>query len=800
MTKNDSIVDVIYVKIRGVHMLFKRDLVVNETVNIHTNNNIGKKFLEFFKELVNSKTLPYIVMLFFTATVGFIGLKPFSFVMLGVATIFNIPLMVPLIVTLASFLIFKADMSMFVNYLTTYIIYTVLTSIVEVEGFSKKYITLMKLAISTIVANLITCLIFKQLLVDAIAHSLLVLVFYPVFTSGMTMLLNITKKIVFSKEEIISLGVIITIASMPFVPLKIFGFSIVNVALIAMIVTLGWKNDWMVGVSSGVIIGLVYAIATGSNTLIITSFVFSGLIAGILSRYNKWVVVGAFIVGNVVLSYLYGKDVNMFIRLAEVIIASAVIVVLPRKLIIRLEDMFGSFVGLGRGYENLLGSGSETKDRLNAMSEVFDNLAHITTPVTEETISETADVIKKYLTDYKKNECISCPNKFSCITEELEAISKHIADNLENGNYISTEMLPVDCDKKEELLANIRDIYSNMKLMRIVKQKENEASTKLAEEYKAISSFIKNIARGEEEQPKQDTPEQKRIREELKYMGYVVYEDSFVRAENDVTYEFITDILIDINKAKKEIQKIVSDVVGTKMSIKLVLNSSKTERSRIKLIPTSKYVVKATVKQVRKADSSVSGDSYIVTELKDNNKVIAISDGMGSGPKSKEISTSVIDMIEKMGTNGFSNEETLEIVNRLVKLKENGEVSATLDMCVLNEKQNTLEFIKLGAANSYIVYQNNVEEIKQDTMPIGLLSNVQHTIIEKSVEKGMFVVLMSDGAISDINKQVLEKIIEEINGTDYSEKDLMNAIMGKIVGSQNKITLDDVTVIVCKIV
>ena len=121
-------------------------------------------------------------------------------------------------------------------------------------------------------------------------------------------------------------------------------------------------------------------------------------------------------------------------------------------------------------------------------------------------------------------------------------------------------------------------------------------------------------------------------------------------------------------------------------------------------------------------------------------------------------------------------------------------------MCVLNEKQNILEFIKLGAANSYVIYENGVEEIKQDTMPIGLLANVQHTIIEKPVEKGMYVVLMSDGAMGDVDKGVLEKIIENLQDIEHTEKDIMNAIMDKIVGRQNKITLDDVTVIVCKIV
>ena len=157
-------------------------------------------------------------------------------------------------------------------------------------------------------------------------------------------------------------------------------------------------------------------------------------------------------------------------------------------------------------------------------------------------------------------------------------------------------------------------------------------------------------------------------------------------------------------------------------------------------------------------------------------------------------------MIEKMGQNGFSNEETLNIINRLVKLKENGEVSSTLDMCVLNEKKNILEFIKLGASSSFVIVNNEVEEIKQETLPMGLLANVQHSTVEKEVTKGMYVVLMSDGAESDINKQELQTIVEKLSLLEYTEKDLMNAIMDKIVGRQNKITLDDVTVIVCKII
>ena len=782
-------------------MIFEEDLVVDERVNLKPNR--FKQFIQTAKSLFDYKTIPYVLVLILTCMITFMEVKPFAVIMLGVATVFNIPLALPFVITLICYLIFKADVSVFVNYGLTYVAYTLFTSIIEIEGYSKKYTTMLKLGAAVVVSNIVTWLIYSKTsftVSQAITHLLLTVSFYSIMTFGMSMLLNITKKIIFSKEEIISFGIVLSLMLVPFYNLTILGFNIANVIIMTIIMIISWKNDWMVGTATGVLVGLIYTIATGQSSLILTAFAFSGFIAGVLNRYNKYVVAIAFVVGNLVLSYVYTKDIIVWSKLAELLVASSVLLVLPRRLILKLEDLFGTNSnGLGRGYENLLGAGSDIKERLNAMSEVFDNLAHITTTVTEETIEETKTVIKKYLEDYKKNECISCKNRFNCLNDEIDIVADHIAKRLEENKPITKEMLPVECELKSELIDNIIDIYSNIKLMRIVKQKENEASKKLAEEYKTISSLIRNIAR-EDKPVKVDTPEQKRIREELKYMGYAVYEDSYENTETSKQYEFITDILIDIEKAKREIQKIVSDVMGANMSIKLVLNSSKTEKSRIKLIPSSKYVVKAVVKQVRKADSMVSGDSYIVTELKDNSKIIAISDGMGSGAKSKEVSETVISMIEKMGASGFNKQEILDIINKLVKLRESGETSATLDMCAVNERDNILEFIKLGAAPSYMIENGEVSEIKQDNMPMGLVSNIKYTAIEKPVNKGDFIVLISDGAVTDVNKSSLQEILDNLKDeSEITEKNLMDRIMARIVGSQNKIVLDDVTVVVCKI-
>ena len=783
-------------------MELKEDLLIDERVNLKSNR--FKNIFDFLKGIFEFKRIVYLVALILTSSVSFMGTRPIGVIMLAVATIFNIPLMLPLVVTLISYLVFKVDASTFANYGICFLIYSVLTSLIEIDGYSKKIVSLIKIGISSILSSVIAGLIFNKFgfsVIGIVTNTLLIIAFFPVFTSGMSMLLNINKKIVFSKEEIISLGIVIPFALIPFSNINIAGFNIANVVIMTVIMIIAWKNDWLVGTTTGVLVGLIYTIATSQSSLLITMYAFSGFIAGILNRYNRYIVVFSFVLGNMALSYIYTKDITMWSRFAELIVASSVILFMPKKIVLKLEDLFGTNAGLNRGYEKLLGAGRDVKEKLNAMSEVFDNLAHITTPVTEETIGETKEVIKKYIEDYKKNECISCKNHNKCLVDDLDIVSEHIAKRLEENKPIVKEMLPVECGLNQELIENISDIYSNIKLMRIVKEKENEANVKLAEEYKAISGLIKNIAREDSMPVKIDTKEQARIREELKYMGYVVYEDNFENTETNSYYEFITDILVDINKAKREIQKIVSDVMGKKMSIKLVLNSSKTEKSRIKLIPSSRYILKAVVKQIRKADSTVSGDSYIVTELKDNSKIIAISDGMGSGVKSKEVSQTVISMIEKMGASGFNKNEIVEIINKLIKLKESGEVSATLDMCAVNEKDNVLEFIKLGAAPSYLIHENLVDEIKQDTPPMGLVANLEYSTTEKNIEKGDFIVIISDGAMADVDKETLEDLFEDYKQSEeLSEKVLMDKIMEKIVGSQNKIVLDDVTVIVCKIV
>lgn len=779
-------------------MIIGESKVMGKGVNVKSH----KKIIDIIKDVFSIKVVPYVLLLVLVASVNILGVQPLAYVMLGVAIMFKIPLVLPLIVSILTFVIFKSPTGILVHYSITYVLYVILTVSITVEGISKRKTSIIKLIVSTIVASLIT-LCFQgfglQNILKHIINILLITCTYPVFTNGCIVLFNFTKHMIFSKEETIAFLIVIAMALMPFAGISIYRINIITPILITLVVIMGWQNDWLIGCSTGVILGFISAIITGQSTLYIVSFVISGLVAGLMNRLNKVYLSLGVLLSNVLLLLIFTGTILNTSLLIQYAIVTVILFLIPNKLLVNLHELLDRNFELREGYQNRLGPAGDIKNRLGAIGEVLDNLANLSVPITEETTEETKDVIKKYILDYKENECINCKNKHSCLNDEIDLVAGHIALRLEEGKIITKEMLPVECSLNEEMILNIQDIYNNMKLMRVIQARENETSQKLVEEYRSISNVIKSMSKEMDLPKKADTKEQKLIREDLKFLGYIVYEDTYNEDPINPIYEFITDILIDIDKAKENIQKVVSDALHTEMKIKLILNSSKTEKSRVRLIPSNKYIANTVVRQIKKTGSTQTGDSYIVTELKDNSKIFAISDGMGSGEKSKEISSNVINMIEKLTISGINKNEILDIINSVISFRENANTTATLDMCVLNEKKDVAEFVKIGAAKSYVIANGKVTAIEKENMPLGVTSNVKYFVEEVPIQKEMFVVLMSDGASADINEKILEKILEEAS-EELTETELIDSIIKEIIGVQNKIILDDMTILVCKII
>lgn len=764
-----------------------------DTINVKYSKLDG--IISFFKNIIGYKTILFTIILMISSMVDIFGYNPIPFVMLGLATVFKIPLLLPSIISIISMLVFKADLSAIIFYIITNIVYTIVTVVLNIQELSRKAVIGIKLWISMTIVTLIMFAIkgFELgYLLDNIALIFLVQALYYVYIYGFYFLSNVDKNMIYSVEEIVAMAVMVLITLMPISLAGNIGLGIWITIAILFAILIGYTGGIVSGIAVSIVLGFLAAIVSNDiNMLLVISV--PGIVSSLLNRVNKTFAILGVILSAIILNYITQRNLVISQDIIQTIVASLVILLLPKKLTVILEDIFNKNNTLKHAYEKELGVGSDIKNKLSAMSEVFDNLSSITLNSNKEYYEETQKVVSKYLTDYKEGKCLKCPRRYYCLKDNMDLVSSYIARKLENNDEITENMLPVDCSEADIMIKEIKDIYNNMKLMRIIKQKEEESNIKLAEEYKEVATLIKNMSRDISKIQKEVSYTQKCIRQELKLLGYQIYEDNYIEENDSKTYEFITDILKDIDVSKNEIQTVVGEVLGQKMNIKLILNSSKNEKSRIKLVSEGKYSINSEVYQKNKNNNEISGDKYYLSEIK-NGKIIALSDGMGSGEEAANTSNLVINMLDKLLLSGFNNGTIAKIINGVVSLKNDSNVSASLDMTVINTNSNKVNLVKMGAAPTYIISSLGAQEFIQDNMPIGMTENVNQAEYEIDIDVPMIIVNVSDGAYSKELKEYFE-FISKKNLAIISKKEIINGILERIDKNAN----DDITIIVTKI-
>lgn len=755
------------------------------------------------KAIVSFKTVVFVALsliLSMQTLTG--GLNPFGYVMLGLASIFNVPLLAVFIASIAGMAISAFSITKIIGLTLFFVFFTFFTVMINIEGISGKYSAMIKLLISVSIIKIINLIIIKDLtIIFSIYEILLVAILYIVFLAGMYVILNYKKGYVFSQEENIAMLCIIAFIIAGLKYTTILDISIMNILGIACILIYGWKNGSMLGCASGLIMGLIIASVGQTNLIYIVTLAFSGMLAGLLGRIGKVSVVVGFIAGSLLVNYLAGSSSYFAATLIEILIASVPLLFMPKKLEQKLDNFFNVNTALKSSYDNLLDFGSDVKNRLEAVSGVFSSLSEITLETTSEDKIETREVIQRYIEDYTHNNCIGCNKKNECLNDEnLKMSVDYIASKLENNEHISVEMLNVKCDEAPKIIKDIEEVYSSMKIMRILKRKEVESNQKLSKQYKEVSKIISNISKNIKNVPAKTEKNIKGLREELKLHGYMVYEDDLNIDKNYVEYTFVTDILNDIDKQKKEIIKLVSNMLEKPMNVKLLLNISKSERSKIKLVSMPKYSLEVGISKDHKTNQQVSGDSYLSMDLGLGKYMSAISDGAGSGVEAEKSSKAVINMLEKLLNGGFEKDKAIEIINTIVKMKQDENTFASLDIVITDLEGGEAEYIKLGAAPTYIISNTKIATITSCSIPVGLVSDNEYVPITRKLNEHDIIVQISDGVVNDemiANDNYFTKILSNID-TSKNSKEIANELHKLVLKEFKNILHDDITIVVNK--
>lgn len=143
----------------------------------------------------------------------------------------------------------------------------------------------------------------------------------------------------------------------------------------------------------------------------------------------------------------------------------------------------------------------------------------------------------------------------------------------------------------------------------------------------------------------------------------------------------------------------------------------------------------------------VAGDSYASRLLASGRHVLALSDGMGCGVSAREESYAALALMIESLRAGYTRAQALDVVNALMLMCTGREMYATMDLCVVDLHTGETAFEKLGACPSYVVRDGEVRAIGADTLPVGVLPDVESSSLRMTLRPGDVVILLTDGVM-----------------------------------------------------
>ena len=211
-----------------------------------------------------------------------------------------------------------------------------------------------------------------------------------------------------------------------------------------------------------------------------------------------------------------------------------------------------------------------------------------------------------------------------------------------------------------------------------------------------------------------------------------------------------------------------------------------------------RYTVLSAVSRAVKEDEKISGDNFSLEEYNQSQVVVMLADGMGSGELACRDSQAVIEFMERFLEAGFQKEKAFSMVNGAIAAQNGCCNLTTLDICAMNLLTGEAEFVKAGAAASYIKRGNWVDEVAADTLPLGSIDELSPITQSVRLADTDMLIMISDG-ISDAVESETEGRLQEIISRSpiQNPKEMAVYLLRYAISSQVGRIRDDMTVLAC---
>ncbi|WP_073239734.1 stage II sporulation protein E [Desulforamulus putei] len=515
-----------------------------------------------------------------------------------------------------------------------------------------------------------------------------------------------------------------------------------------------------VGAATGAVVGVIPGLAFVVAPVIVGAYSFAGVVAGAVRNFGKLAVAGGFLLGNIILTIYVSDYGDLKGVLAETAIATLLFLLFPAGLQEKIKE---HLPGLNREAVPTRPVQDTrlrelTVDRIRNWASVFNELSRsfeqVSTTVQQ---SQEGQGLQQLFSEVSKKVCDGCALYRTCWERDFYRTCQNMLDMLsivELQGKITIDDLSEDlkkrCARLKEMSITITCLYETYKVNIYWHRRLLESRELVSEQLKGIAQIMENMSGELEFDVELDGEIDEALRYRFDRLGIPI-EDLYTLHKEDGLMEIgvVKQACQGEMECRFTVAPVVSKVVGRTFNVASTncqLREGE-DKCSFKLYPALKYNLSIGVAKIGKDGSSVCGDSHSVLQLKEGRMALLLSDGMGTGARAAKESSTVVSLLEHLLESGFGQDLAVKTVNSIMMLRSAEETFSTVDLTVLDLYTGNATFLKIGAVPSYIVRGRRVGIVKANSLPVGVVENLQFASVNRALEEGDLLVMVSDGVL-----------------------------------------------------
>lgn len=574
------------------------------------------------------------------------------------------------------------------------------------------------------------------------------------------------------------------IASMAAVPVGKLNLGRILAVTVLLLGVRKYKN--YIGAAGGAVAAvglLIFDPSMAKNTLVLAA---SGLITGAFAGFGSVITVAVFVLSTLVGLAAVGVNADTYRMLADVIIGSAIYVVVPdwviKSLTKKISGTKNTFDIISQTTSSRLSFASnalwEIRQRLNMM-EAAENRRNMHNKPSDAVICQVCGNCEMY--DF----CCKSKDKLTAGFLKLDRI-------IDVRNSVNMEDIRVNlplCTDKLKVCEALNAAYEELLSQRAEQARTKQLRDFLINQLWTTENILGDLSFRLADVKKVDPVLSENVKKYFAGLGYqnvkaTVYLDNnlSVRADIYLTAEFKGDLV--------KVTAGVGSAVDCDMDLPVITREKNLTRICFCSVPEFTADIGDFSASV---SGEYSGDTYEIFDLSGGEKYVVFSDGMGTGKRARLDSTLAVSLLSRLIKSGMGLESAHKLVNSVLMVKGWEESFATLDVLRLDLNGGSGEFLKAGAAVSYLCRDGGVVKIGGQSFPAGILEFCPPDKQTVKLFEGDMLLMTSDGADEATAKKMAELAIQNAG---LEAKEIVRIMGEKIL--EKKCT-DDTTLILIKI-